>query len=114
MPKYLVLYKSTTTSEELMANSTPEQMEAGMQAWMEWSQRTGDALLDLGSPLGNGKKVTTDGATDGGAHIGGYSVLQADSIDEATALVKDHPHFMTPGDSAILVLEYMPIPGMEG
>jgi len=114
MPKYLALYKTTVSSEELMANSTPEQMEAAMQAWMEWSQRCGDGLVDMGSPLGGGKKVTADGATDGGAHIGGFSVLQAASVDDATALVKDHPHFMSPGEPSILVLEYLPIPGMEG
>lgn len=114
MPKYLVLYKTTVPPEEMMANSTPEQMEAGMQAWMEWAQRTGDALLDMGSPLGHGQRVTADGASDGGAHVGGFSVLQADSADDATALVKDHPHFMTPGEPSILVLEYLPVPGMDG
>lgn len=112
MPKYMVLYNSTVPSAELMDQSTPEQMQAGMDAWMEWAGKSGEALLDMGSPLGAAKAVTADSVSDAESQVSGFSVLEADSIDEATALVQGHPHFQTPGQPSILVLEYLPVPGM--
>ncbi len=112
MPKYLLLYNSTISPGEMMAGSTPEQMQAGMDAWMAWAAECGDALVDLGSPLGGGRTVTADGASASDSQAAGFSVLEAGSIEEATALVEGHPHFMTPGEPSIVVLEYLPVPGM--
>jgi hypothetical protein len=95
-----------------MASSTPEQAQAGMDAWMKWAEKCGDAIVDLGSPLGTAKRVTPGGVSDSPSQAGGFSVLQGDSIDDVTALLADHPHFMTPGDPSIDVSEYLPIPGM--
>jgi len=112
MAKFMVLYLSTVSSEELMSSSTPEQMQAGMDAWMAWAGKAGDAIVDLGSPLGAPKKVTAGGVADSDSQVSGYSVLEAGSIADATALVEGHPHFMTPGEPSIVVLEYMALPGM--
>ena len=32
--------------------------EAGMEPWMAWAERCGDGLVDMGTPLGGGRKVT--------------------------------------------------------
>jgi len=32
-------------------------------------------------------------------------------IDDAVKLLKDHPHFKTPGRASIEVLEFVPMPG---
>jgi hypothetical protein len=55
--------------------------------------RTGDALTDPGAPLGPAITVSSDGARPGeaGGRAGGYSVLRADDMDSAVALVRDHP-----------------------
>jgi hypothetical protein len=37
MEKYLVLYRSKMTMGEQMAGSTPEEMKAGMDAWMAFA-----------------------------------------------------------------------------
>jgi hypothetical protein len=84
-----------------MANATPEQAQAGMQAWQAWAESAGSALVDLGAPL--------DGADD----VTGFSILQADSRAVLDDVLADHPHRHTPGAS-IDVLEFMAIPGMEG
>ena len=114
MPKYMVLYESTVSPDDLMEQSTPEQMQAGMDAWMAWAGKCGDALVDLGSPVGGAasKRVTADSTAAGDSPIAGFSVLEARSLDEATTLVEGHPHLMTPGEPSILVLEYLPMPGM--
>ena len=45
------------------------------------------------SPLGPAKVVSTSAVTDGAAPgpFNGYSVVEADDLDAAVALVKDHP-----------------------
>ena len=43
--------------------------------------------------------------------IAGFSILEAGSKNAVTKLLKDHPHFHTPGPTAIEVLEFQAIPG---
>ena len=52
----------------------------------------------MGAPLGKGQKVTPSGDSAAlGNDYGGYSVLQSDSKEALTELLKGHPHFMMPG-----------------
>jgi hypothetical protein len=111
MSRYLVLYNSPVSAAELMASSTPEQMEAGMDAWTAWASKAGDAVIDLGTPLDSGTHLEPDSSGPGSSQATGYSIIQADSLDAATKLLEDHPHFQTPGGS-IDVLECMSVPGM--
>ena len=101
MSKFLVLYRSPVSARDQMANATPEQAQAGMQAWQSWAERAGSAIVDLGAPL------------DGDGDATGFSILQADSRASVEELMMDHPHRHTPG-AAIDVLEFLAIPGMEG
>src|SRR5258708_3899406 len=112
MAKYLVLYRSETPAAEMMATMTPEQGEAGMEIWMKWSQSVGERLADFGMPLGPSKHVHRGSVASGDETVTGYSILEAGSIDDAVKLVKDHPHFQTPGDASIEVHEFLPAPGM--
>ena len=104
MSKYLVLYRSTMTASEQMAQSTPEQAQAGMDAWMAWAGQAGDAIVDLGTPV----SVVEDGG-DTGDPIGGYSILQADSHEALSAVLEGHPHRSI---GTIETLECLSIPGM--
>lgn len=105
MTKYLVLYRSKTSAAEQMSQTTPEQAQAGMQAWMDWANSAGDAVVDLGSPLG-----VLDAGGDGGDPIGGYSILQADSPEALAAVLDGHPH--TSWGGSIQTLEMLAMPGM--
>jgi hypothetical protein len=111
MPKYLVLYRSSVSASEQIANATPEQAQAGMQAWMDWAARAGEAIVDLGAPLGDAETIGS-GPGSAGDGISGFSILQADSREAAAGLLTDHPHLHTPGGSSIELLEFLPVPGM--
>jgi hypothetical protein len=117
MSKYLVLYRSEAALNsgvsvaEMFANSTPEQMAAGMALWQAWYQKCGRAVVDLGAPLDKATTVTPASVVPGKTSITGYTILQADSIDAAIALMKDHPHFHMP-DASVEILECVPMPGM--
>ena len=111
MSKYLVLYRASASATEQMANATPEQMQAGMDAWMNWSKRAGDAIVDLGAPLGKGRNIAGGSASASDSDVTGFSILQADSADAVFELLREHPHFQMPGESTIEVLEFLPLPG---
>jgi hypothetical protein len=102
--KYLVLYRSSITAGEQMAQSTPEQTQAGMDAWTAWAEQAGDAVVDLGTPV---EVVETGG--DSGDPIGGYSILQAESNEALGKVLEDHPHKAMGG--TIETLECLRMPG---
>ncbi|MFT3837383.1 MAG: hypothetical protein QM723_10350 [Myxococcaceae bacterium] len=100
MKKFMVLYVSTASAREQMAKSTPEQGKAAMEMWMTWMKKMGAALIDAGSPLsGTNEK------------IGGFSILQGESVKHIETLLKDHPHTHAPG-ATFEIYEFLQIPGM--
>ena len=111
MAKFMILYRSSTTAREQMANATPEQMKAGMDAWMVWAGKAGDAVVDLGAPLAHASHVGSGPSAAGGEDIAGYSILQADSAEAVSGVLEGHPHLGMPGNS-IEVLELLNMPGM--
>jgi hypothetical protein len=111
-----VLYQSEAAMggmsvSEMFANSTPEQLAAGMAAWQTWHTKASSAVLDLGAPLDHSTTVSGGSAASGKTAITGYTFLQAASMDEAVALMKEHPHFHMP-DASVQILECIPVPGM--
>ena len=107
MKKFLVLYRSTVSMKEQMMSMTQEKANANMQGWMSWYEKSAHAVVEMGAPLGD--SAVLRGTADAG-NIGGYSVIQAESIDAAKRMFEAHPHFEAPGAS-IELLELMPTPG---
>ena len=91
-----------------MANASPEEMQAGMEAWMGWARDAGPALADFGAPLDATGHLGE--AASGPDNVVGYSFLEADSADAAASILKPHPHLSVDGNS-IDVLELLPTPG---
>ena len=113
MTKFLVLYMAAPADfERMMKESTPEQQQKGMEAWMKWMGEHQASLVDGGAPLGKTKKVDGKGVSDTKNGIGGYSIVQADSADAAAKIFgKDHPHLQMPG-AWVEIVEIMQLPGM--
>jgi hypothetical protein len=110
MTKFMILYLSPESARDMMSNATPEQMKAGMDAWMAWAGKAGDAVVDLGTPTAHATHAGP-GSPSGAAEISGFSILQADSAEAVAAVLDGHPHLDMPGNS-IEVLEMLPMPGM--
>jgi hypothetical protein len=77
--------------------------EKVMQNWMAYFGRMGPKIVDGGAPLGDRKAVA--GAPASGAS--GYSIISADSLEEAVAMTENHPHLASGG--AIEVIQTVPI-----
>ncbi len=111
--KFLILYRSPKSAETIMRESSMDQMQASMQAWMEWKNRNGDAVVDFGSPLRPDNYIVDGEIKDSDSDVTGFTIIQADTADEAVEILKDHPHFKTPNSPGMELLEFLPMPGME-
>ena len=130
MPKFIVLYRSPFPAADMLKSVTPEQMQEGMKLWQTWVEKCGESLVEMGSPMGQGVSVGRSGnspTTDRGG-VNGYSIIHADTLDDALTLLEGHPHPPgrppqprlarrlphrppgTPGDVAPALLPLAPIP----
>ncbi len=114
MGRYIVLYHAPQSAVEATANMTPEEMKKGMEAWITWAQSCGDSLVDIGTPLGDGRRMTRAANAPSESDVMGYSILEAESMDAAQALLADHPHLEWAAGCEIEVREAMPMPDMSG
>jgi hypothetical protein len=65
-----------------------------MDAWGKWFASIGDKIVDPGSPLGPGREISRSGTKDlplGMDSLTGYTVINADNIDEAVNIAKGCP-----------------------
>ena len=113
MNKFMVLYMANGAEfEKMMKTSTPEQQKKGMEGWMKWMGDHKASIVEGGAPLGKTKRVDSKGASDAKNDIGGYSIVQAETADDAAKLFgKDHPHLQMPG-AWVEIIEVRHIPGM--
>jgi hypothetical protein len=113
MKKFMVLYMApAATFEKMMRDSTPAQQQEGMAAWMTWMNAHQKDIVDGGAPLGKSMRIDAGGSSAIRNDLGGYTIVQADTIEGAAKLFgKDHPHLQMPG-TWIEVTEIMPMPGM--
>jgi hypothetical protein len=71
----------------------------------EWMEKFKENIVDMGGKLGGeGRVLTTDGATDGPfveakEVVGGFMILAADSLEEAAEVARACPGVISPGAS---------------
>jgi hypothetical protein len=93
MAKFVYVYTGGQT------NDSPEAQEQVMQAWGAWFGTLGGSVIDVGNPFGSSATLSTGGVSEGGASkAGGYSIVTADSLADATAKAKGCP-VLTSGGS---------------
>jgi hypothetical protein len=114
---YLAVFLGSKTSPQRVAwDALPEsdrraKERQGMEAWKAWVEKHQAAIVGMGGPLGKTKKVTQRGIADTSNDMGAFTVVRADSHEDAAKLFDKHPHFsIFPGDS-VEIMPVLPIPG---
>lgn len=77
-----------------LAHGEIEQTPEFQQAHMKWWAAMETHVVDSGNPLFNGKDVAKDGSVsdiDGPSAALGYSIIQAESMEDAIALLEHSP-----------------------
>ena len=105
MKNYLVLYHMPMSFMDMARNADPAEMKAGMEAWMAWFGRCGDQLVDMGTQLSEGRRLTSAGSSPSERNLACYSIVRAESVEAAEALLADHPHLTWSPDCEIEVHE---------
>jgi len=112
MKKFMLIYRAPKSFSEHMAQVSMEDAQKHMQPWMDWAEKCGNQMVDMGTPLGNGHAMSRDEHGPSASDVVGFSVLQAESMEAVRPLVENHPHIL-PGDGcSVEVLECVPLPGM--
>jgi hypothetical protein len=103
MANFLFVYRGSAAAT---SEFTPEEMQEHMQKWGTWIHEgmqkgwminPGDALTPEGCVV-NAKKVVTDGPfVEAKEIVGGYSIVQADTIKAAAELAKGCPGLLVGG-----------------
>src|SRR5215471_19715210 len=97
MAKFLFIYRSNKDIRESLSPQEMQKMHQKWQAWIAEGFQKG-WLLDAGNGLKtegrivNAKKVVTDGPfVEAKDVVGGYAVVQADTLDAAAEFAKGCP-----------------------
>ena len=88
MADFVLLYSGGSMPE------TDAEKDRVMKAWDAWYAELGGSIKDGGNPFAPAAKtIASDGAVSdaSGPLFSGYTIVQADSLDAATALAKGSP-----------------------
>jgi len=87
MPQYLITYLGRNQP------STPEEGKQHFEKYKAWLASLGDSAISPANPLKNTNTVNPDGSVTAGSTttMSGYTIVEADSIDDALAMAKACP-----------------------
>ena len=97
MKDFLLVFRN---DEKGLPQGSPEEMQARMKKWMDWMGNFAaqNKLIDRGNRLHADGKIVNPGnvITDGPyievkELIGGYTLIRAESLDEAAEMAKNCP-----------------------
>lgn len=107
MNKFILLYSGPATPPEMMTEEQGETSDSVRQSWVE---KVGKSLVDIGAPMTGGKAIVDDGSITQAADINGYSIIEAENMDEALKLVDGNPFLMDKtGKFRVEVFELRPV-----
>src|SRR4051794_16488358 len=107
MTKFMLLYRGDATPPE---NMTAEQGAEVRDQWTTWVGKHGPRLVDVGTPFGGRTAVGGDGAEQPPADLHGYTIVEADGLEDAKQFCDGHPFLHGVGaDFAVDVFELTPI-----
>jgi hypothetical protein len=110
MAKFLFVYRR---GSDLANQLTPEDMQRQLQKWQTWISEglqkgwmidPGDGLTQEGRVV-NAKRVVLDGPfVESKEIVGGFSIIQTDSLDAAAEIAKGCPVLLTGGSVEVRAL----------
>jgi hemolysin-activating ACP:hemolysin acyltransferase len=98
--------------QKLPESEQQERAARGIKAWHAWVAQHQASIVEMGAPLGRTKRIAREGISDIRNELSGFTIVRAETHEDAASLFLEHPHFtIFPGDD-VQVMECMPIPKM--
>lgn len=101
MKKFMAIYMAPASVMEDWAKTDPEErktLEAKMrEEWMAWTEKNKAVLEVAPAGLGKTKRVSSDGVVDAKNELMMYSIVDAETPEDAAKIFEGHPHFGIPG-----------------
>ena len=113
MKDFLFLFRN---DYQAMQMGSPEEMQNMMKKWMDWIGNIAaqNKLTDRGNRLGGeGKVLRPDNVVTDGPYteikelLGGYTIVKAESLDEAVELAKGCPILSVCGNVEVRPIDQM-------
>lgn len=109
---YMLLFRGGANPEDM----TPEQMKSTMNNWMTWMKGlrkrkqivAGEPLQDGGKTLSGAKGKTVAPFQDSPDAVGGFMLIRAKNLAEATKIAKGCPIFNNGGTVELRAIQQMP------
>jgi hypothetical protein len=101
MSKYLFIYRNALNLDT--RERSPDELKAMFARWDAWRNQFKGQILDVGDGLKPTGKVLKNGAVTDGPHveskevIAGYSMIQAESYEQALTVARSSPITAMPG-----------------
>ena len=89
MTQFLFSYRVPKTPLREVLGELPEEQRASrIAAWNGWFDSMGASVLERGQPVGAAHEV---GTCDGDTRVGGYSLVQSESLEQALHMAEGCP-----------------------
>jgi hypothetical protein len=113
MTEYMYLIRG---GNAVRATKSPAQLQAELQKWAVWIEQlakagkftAGDPLAQGGKVVTGSKKTVTDGPfAEAKDLVGGYLIVKAASLEEATEMARGCPIFENDGTVEVRAIQKM-------
>ena len=113
MPNFLYIFRGGMS---MTSNTSPQELQQQMQKWGAWIQqlrqdghfKAGDPLEQGGKVVRGKRKAVTDGPyAEAKDLVGGYLLIEAKNLDDATELSRGCPVFDVDGTVEIRAIAQM-------
>jgi hypothetical protein len=117
MKDFMLIFRNSVTEQENFMSQSSEEIEKEMQQWQKWMEKLaangssgeGNPLMPEGNVIRGTKHFVTDGPfVEGKDLVGGYMIIKAKDLEQATQLALDCPHLAFE-DSTVEVREIIAI-----
>ena len=109
MKKFIFVYHNKVSSKQ----PSEQEMKQMMDQWMAWFGTFQKNMVDGGNPFSpEAKSVTAHGVesvSESQFPATGYTIINANSIDEATEIAKTCPILANQEDGSVRVYEALPM-----
>lgn len=111
MSRFLILFNAPEPMSEFMVRSTPEERQAGLEAWTKWKADAEKTIkFEFGAVVQAFQRIQKGELEVSPNQATNYAFAETGSKDEVVKALENHPHLQREG-ATIDILEFLVMPG---